>query len=116
MSWYLEVLRKYAVFSGRARRKEYWMFFLINIIVAVIIGFVTGFIGGALGMGAALSNSASTIYSLAILIPSIAVGVRRMHDLGRSGWWIIFPFVNLVFLCLDSQSGENEYGQNPKEA
>jgi len=116
MNWYLEALRKYAVFSGRARRKEYWMFFLFNIIVAVIIGFVTGFIGAALGMGTALSDPASTIYSVAILIPSIAVGVRRMHDLGRSGWWIIFPFVNLVFLCLDSQPGENEYGPNPKAA
>lgn len=114
MNWYLEVLQKYAVFSGRARRKEYWMFFLFNIIISFIIGFVTGLIGGALGIGTTLSNSASLIYTLAILIPSIAVAVRRMHDLGRSGWWVLFPVVNLIFLFLDSQPGENEYGLNPK--
>ena len=96
MQWYLEVMKKYAVFSGRAQRKEYWMFFLFNIIISVAIGFVLGFIGGVLGIGTALSNPASIIYSLAVFVPSIAVGVRRMHDLGRSGWWILFPFVNLV--------------------
>lgn len=116
MNWYLEVLRKYAVFSGRARRKEYWMFYLFNIIIAIVIGLVTGVIGGFLGLGAALSSSVSIVYSLVILIPSIAVAIRRMHDLGRSGWWILFPVVNLVFLCLDSQPGENDYGRNPKMA
>ena len=114
MNWYLEVLKKYAVFCGRAHRKEYWMFFLFNIIIAMLIGLVTGFTGAILGIGTALSDPASTIYSLAILVPSIAVGIRRMHDLGRSGWWILFPVVNLVFLCLDSQPGDNEYGPNPK--
>jgi uncharacterized membrane protein YhaH (DUF805 family) len=116
MKWYLEVMKKYAVFSGRARRKEYWMFFLFNIIIAFVIGFVTGFVGGALGIGTTISNFASVIYSLAVLIPGIAVAVRRMHDIGRSGWWILFPLVNLVFLCLDSQPGENKYGPNPKTA
>ena len=116
MNWYLEVLKKYAVFSGRARRKEYWMFFLFNIIIAFAIGFVTGFIGAAFGIGTALSNATNLIYNLAIFIPSIAVAIRRMHDIGRSGWWILFPVVNLVFLCLDSQPGENEYGPNPKLA
>lgn len=116
MNWYLEVLKKYAVFSGRAHRKEYWMFFLFNIIIAMLIGLVTGFTGAILGIGTALSDPASAIYSLAILVPSIAVGVRRMHDIGRSGWWILFPVVNLVFLCLDSQPGDNEYGPNPKGA
>ena len=114
MNWYLEVLKKYAVFSGRARRKEYWMFVLFNIIIAFALGFVTGFMGAALGIGTALSSTTNIIYNLAVLIPSIAVGVRRMHDLGRSGWWILFPVVNLIFLCFDSQPGENEYGPNPK--
>lgn len=113
MHWYLEVLKKYAVFNGRARRKEYWMFFLFNIIVALVGGFVSGFIQVAFHID---MSSMSTIYSLAVLIPSIAVGVRRMHDLGRSGWWIIVPVVNLVFLFLDSQPGENAYGPNPKAA
>jgi uncharacterized membrane protein YhaH (DUF805 family) len=116
MKWYFEVLKKYAVFGGRARRKEYWMFFLFNIIISFVIGFVTGFLGAALGIGTTLSNATSLIYSLAIFIPSIAVAIRRMHDIGRSGWWILFPFVNLVFLCLDSQPSENEYGPNPKAA
>ena len=114
MNSYVQVLKKYAVFSGRARRKEYWMFFLFNIIIAFVIGFVMGFIGAMLGVGTTLSNFASAIYSLAVLIPGIAVAVRRMHDIGRSGWWILLPLVNLVFLCLDSQSGDNEYGPNPK--
>jgi len=113
MHWYLEVLKKYAVFSGRARRKEYWMFFLFNIIIAFILGFVLGIIQAATHINL---SSVSLIYSLAILIPSIAVGIRRMHDLGRSGWWILFPVVNFVFLCLDGQPEENEYGPNPKAA
>lgn len=116
MNWYLEVLRKYAVFSGRARRKEYWMFFLFNIIVAIVIGFVTGFVSAMLHISPAVATLISIIYSLGVLIPSISVSVRRMHDLGRSGWWIIVPIVNLVFLFLDSQPGENEYGPNPKAA
>lgn len=113
MNWYLDVLKKYAVFSGRARRKEYWMFFLVNLIISFVIGFVVGVIGAALQMNL---SSLSLIYSLAVLIPSIAVGVRRMHDIGRSGWWILFPIVNLVFFCLEGQTEENEYGPNPKLA
>jgi uncharacterized membrane protein YhaH (DUF805 family) len=116
MQWYIAVLKKYAEFSGRARRQEYWMFFLFNVLIAFAMGFVLGLIGGILGIGTALSDPAAVIYSLGVLLPSIAVGVRRMHDIGRSGWWIIVPFVNLVFLCLDSQPGSNEYGPNPKMA
>jgi uncharacterized membrane protein YhaH (DUF805 family) len=113
MHWYIEVLKKYAVFSGRARRKEYWMFFLFNIVVAILIGFVFGVIQAVTHIDL---SGVSLIYSLAILIPSIAVGIRRMHDLGRSGWWILFPVVNFVFLFLDGQPEENEYGPNPKAA
>jgi uncharacterized membrane protein YhaH (DUF805 family) len=116
MNWYFEVLKKYAEFSGRARRKEYWMFFLFNMLIAFAIGLVTGFIGGVAGIGASLANVANVIYSLFVLIPGLAVGVRRMHDLGRSGWWLLFPFVNLVFLCSDGQPGDNEYGPDPKIA
>lgn len=112
MNWYLEVLRKYAVFSGRAHREEYWMFFLFNLIISFVLGFALGIIQAASGIDL---SSMSLIYSLAILVPGIAVGIRRMHDLGRSGWWILFPVVNFVFLCLDSQPGENEYGPNPKD-
>ncbi len=69
-----------------------------------------------LGIGTSISDPASIIYSLAVLIPGIAVAVRRMHDVGRSGWWILLPIVNFVFLCLDSQPNENEYGLNPKNS
>lgn len=116
MHWYIDVLKKYAVFSGRARRKEYWMFFLFNLIIAFVIGFVAGFTEAVIGAGNTLSTAAGTIYNLAVFIPSIAVAVRRMHDIGRSGWWILVPFVNLVFLCFDSQPDANQYGANPKMA
>jgi uncharacterized membrane protein YhaH (DUF805 family) len=109
MNWFLTVLKKYAVFSGRARRKEYWMFVLFYTLIYIALAFVTGYVGGA-----ALSGIVIMVYSLAMFIPSISVGVRRMHDIGRSGWWILFPIVNLVFLFLDSQAEENEYGPNPK--
>jgi uncharacterized membrane protein YhaH (DUF805 family) len=106
MNWYLEVLKKYAVFSGRARRKEYWMFFLFNVIIAFVLGFVEGLAGGPGVLG--------NLYALAVLIPGIAVGVRRMHDTDHSGWWLLLPIVNLVFLVQESQQGDNRFGSNPK--
>ncbi len=115
MSWYITVLKKYAVFSGRARRKEYWMFCLFNVIVSFGLGLVLGFTGSLLGTGAQLGGVGGMVYSLAMIIPSIAVAIRRMHDTGHSGWWILVPLANIVFLFLDSQPGENEYGPNPKE-
>jgi uncharacterized membrane protein YhaH (DUF805 family) len=99
MNWYLAVLKKYAVFSGRARRKEYWMFILFNLIIAFVLGFVEGIVGGKGLLG--------NLYTLAMIIPGIAVGVRRMHDTDRSGWWLLLPIVNLVFLIQDSQHGNN---------
>lgn len=116
MSWYLGVLRKYAVFEGRARRKEYWMFFLFNMIVSFALGLVTGFVGGVLGMGRGLGDAVSALYGLAIVLPALAVAVRRMHDLGRSGWWVIVPVANFIFLCTAGQAGDNEYGPDPKAA
>jgi uncharacterized membrane protein YhaH (DUF805 family) len=109
MNWYLAVLRKYAVFNGRARRKEYWMFVLFNVIIAFVLGFVLGLAGAGDG-GQVIIN----IYSLAVLIPSIAVGVRRMHDTDHSGWWILLPIVNLVFACTEGTPGPNRFGPNPK--
>ena len=114
MNWYVEVMRKYAVFQGRACRTEYWMFFPINCLIAFVQAFAIAFIGALLGLNDALIKAGSSIYNLAVLIPSVAVGVRRMHDIGRSGWWILFQIVNLVMFCLSSQDGENEYGSNPK--
>jgi len=120
MNWYLDVLKKYAVFSGRSRRKEYWMFVLFNLIVTFVIGFVEGIVGlsGESGLG-----PLSGLYFLAILVPGFAVVVRRLHDTNHSGWWLFIlfvPFIGAVailfFLILDSQEGENRYGANPKAA
>ncbi len=113
MNWYLKVLKKYAVFSGRARRTEYWMFLLFNFIIAFVLGFVEGLAGGPGIVG--------MLYGLAVLIPGIAVAVRRLHDTDRSGWWLfinLIPLIGaiviLVFMVQDSTPGENQYGPNPK--
>jgi uncharacterized membrane protein YhaH (DUF805 family) len=119
VSWYLEVLKNYAVFDGRARRTEYWMFFLISLVISVVLILIDRLIGTfTYQAGFGLLQG---LYSLAVLIPSIAVTVRRLHDTGRSGWWILIaliPFIGglvlLVFMVLDSQPGENQYGPNPK--
>lgn len=105
-TWYLDVFKKYAVFSGRASRKEYWMFFLINVIIAFAIGIIEGLTGS--------SDALSNIYSFATFLPSIAVGVRRLHDTDRSGWWLLLPIVNIVFLALEGQPGKNRFGENPR--
>ena len=111
MSWYLEVLKKYAVFSGRATRKEYWMFVLFNIIIAFVLGLIEGIAGIAPESGESVLVS---IYQLAILTPTIAVGVRRMHDTDHSGWWLIFPVVNLVLAVREGQQGDNRFGRDPE--
>ncbi|HLS16517.1 MAG TPA: DUF805 domain-containing protein [Paenalcaligenes sp.] len=121
MHWYLTVLKKYAVFTGRSRRKEYWVFLLFNIIIFFILSLIDNTIGtfnAQTGVGVL-----SSIYWLAILIPSIAVGIRRLHDTGRTGWWlllvfipIIGPLIVLILMLLDSKPGTNQYGPNPKGA
>jgi uncharacterized membrane protein YhaH (DUF805 family) len=120
MRWYFEVLKKYAVFSGRARRKEYWFFALFNLIVTfvlMIIDAAAGVFDTESGFG-----PLSGLYTLAVLIPSIAVSVRRLHDTDRSGWWLfigLVPLVGvivlLVFMVLDGKPGHNRFGPNPKE-
>jgi|SRR5690554_1828813 len=121
MNWYLAVLKKYAVFSGRARRKEYWFFALFNIIISFVLGFIDGFVG-TFSVDAGIGVLGG-IYTLAILLPSIAVSVRRLHDTDRSGWWLLISLVPiigvivlLVFMIQDSKPGENRYGAYPKEA
>ena len=119
LNYYLSVLKKYAVFTGRARRKEYWFFILFNIIASFILGFIDGMTGtfsAEAGLGLL-----GGIYTLAVVIPSIAVSIRRLHDIGKSGWWfllilipIIGPIALIVFFVFDSQPQENEYGPNPK--
>ena len=121
MSWYLEALKKYAVFSGRSRRMEYWYFVLFNIIVGVVLALIDMLIGTF----SAMSNIGllSGIYSLAVLIPTLAVMVRRLHDIDRTGWWILInliPLVGtivlLVFALTPGTPGSNRYGPDPKQA
>ena len=120
MSWYLEALKKYAVFGGRSRRKEYWYFLLFNIIVAIVLAWIDALLGTFSSSGIGVLSG---IYGLAILIPSLAVTVRRLHDIDRSGWWILinlFPLIGsivlLVFAVSEGTPGNNQYGPNPKEA
>lgn len=113
MEWYLGVLKKYAVFDGRARRKEYWMFFLFNFIAAIALAIIDAVLGTiALFYG---------IYFLAILLPAIGVTIRRLHDTGKSGWWIFIGLVPLIgglwllyLMVIDGTPGDNQYGPNPK--
>ena len=119
MNWYLEVLKKYAVFSGRARRKEYWYFTLFSALISIAFAIIDGLMG-------TFNSEAGTgllggIYSLAVLIPSIAVSVRRLHDTDHSGWWLLIALapcigaiVLLVFMVTDSTPGNNQYGPSPK--
>ena len=121
MNWYIEVLKKYAVFKGRAQRKEYWyfvLFYTLTYIVLVLIDNATGTFSTASQVGLL-----SGIYALVVLIPSIAVGVRRLHDTSRSGWWMLIVLVPIigfivliVFFVFDSTPDENQYGPNPKAA
>ncbi|MDP3838185.1 MAG: DUF805 domain-containing protein [Methylococcales bacterium] len=119
MNWYLGVLKKYTVFSGRAQRAEYWYFVLFNMLVGVglaLIDQATGTLDAETGVGLL-----GGLYSLAILLPSLGVSVRRLHDTDRSGWWLfilLIPVIGvialLVFFVQDSKAGTNEYGDNPK--
>jgi len=103
---YVDVLKKYTVFTGRARREEFWLFALVSFVISFVLSFL-----GPLGI----------LYSLGVMVPSLAVGARRLHDTGRSGWWQligIIPLVGvivlIVFAVQDSQPGENQFGPNPK--
>jgi uncharacterized membrane protein YhaH (DUF805 family) len=115
MQWYLEAIKNYANFKGRARRKEYWLFNLFNIL---IVG--TLYIVGS-AMESLLLFVVILIYYFFMLIPTISVTVRRLHDIGYSGWMYLVNFIPLVggiillvFTCLDSDANDNKYGANPK--
>lgn len=119
MSWYLKVLKNYATFSGRASRSELWFFVLINFIMVVVLSVVEHMAGLVSDSGQGILSG---IYALAVLIPGLAVQVRRLHDTGKSGWWWLLAFtcvgaiVLLIFYVQDSSPGENKYGPNPKGA
>ena len=105
MDYFIKVLKNYAVFDGRARRSEYWYFVLFYMIIAIVVGFIANLINFPL---------LSTVLSLAFLVPSIAVGIRRMHDVGKSGWFVLIPIYNLVLAVTEGEKGDNQYGPDPK--
>lgn len=131
MNWFFDVIKnRYAKFNGRARRKEYWMFqlfyyiFLTLIYLIVAIGLLMNNTGKLPMLGFILTSIGSIlliIFAFGLIVPNLAVTIRRFHDIGKSGWWILVcaipyigPLVLLIFCCLDSQSGMNKYGPNPK--
>jgi uncharacterized membrane protein YhaH (DUF805 family) len=121
VSWYLEALKKYAVFSGRARRMEFWYFVLFNLVVYIVLSLIDTLLGTyniVSGVGLL-----SGIYSLAVLIPTLALWVRRLHDIDRTGWWLLInlipligTIVLLVFALTPGTPGSNRYGPDPKQA
>lgn len=114
MNWYLKVLQQYAIFSGRAGRKEFWMFVLFNLIISIVLSVINSIMGtwGIIG----------GIYALLVLIPALAVSARRLHDVGKSGWMLLVGFIPLigaiwliVLWASEGQPGSNQYGQQSNE-
>jgi uncharacterized membrane protein YhaH (DUF805 family) len=120
MDWMLMPLRRYADFSGRSRRKEYWMFLLGVVIAAVVLSIVEGILGMS-GMVGGVYGPLTTLLMLGVLVPSIACQVRRFHDQDKSGWFVLLAFIPflgglavLVFMLLEGTRGDNRFGPDPK--
>ena len=118
MQWYIEVLRKYTVFEGRARRKEYWIFALISALILIFLSLIDEMTGWKVWED---EGVLSLVYSIAVFVPTLAVVVRRLHDTDRSGWWILIALIPLVgaivllvFLILKGNEGDNRFGPDPK--
>jgi uncharacterized membrane protein YhaH (DUF805 family) len=108
IEWYKKVVfENYANFTGRARRSEYWYFVLGSAIISFTINILTALLSPKLVF-------LGIVYSLAVFIPTIAVLIRRMHDVGKSGWYILIPIYNLILACTAGDYGKNDYGQDPK--
>lgn len=117
MNWFLKCIRQYADFKGRARRTEYWMFTLVCSIISYGLQIIAPFCGDA----QLIISGFLMIFGLVLLVPSFAVAVRRLHDVGKSGWFyliVLIPIIGMIWLfvlfCTDSQYGENKWGPNPK--
>jgi len=124
MQWMLMPLKRYADFQGRSTRMEFWMFFLFVMIVMIVLQILLGIMfastmsvdpqtGVVTGGGIGIAAIIIWVFYLAILVPSIAVGVRRMHDQDKSGWFILIPIANLIFYCMPGTPGPNKYGPDP---
>lgn len=112
MNWYIKCLKQYVDFNGRASRTEFWMFALFNFLISLVLAIIDVVVG--LGF-------LQPIYALAVLLPALAVSVRRLHDTGRAGWWLLLillpligPIILIVFWVQDSNPGDNAFGPNPK--
>jgi uncharacterized membrane protein YhaH (DUF805 family) len=126
-NYFIDVIKsKYAQFSGRAPRREYWYFLLFSIIIGFVLGIVDAVAGTMLTLGTdpmgqpILMGMLGMIFNLALLIPSIAIGIRRLHDTGKSGWWLLIGFIPILgalvllfFFVTPSQEGDNDYGSYP---
>jgi uncharacterized membrane protein YhaH (DUF805 family) len=121
MNYYIEVFRKYADFSGRARRSEYWFFTLFNTLITLVLALLGLNLVHLLGLNPHGAFGLAYLYLLVAFLPTLAVSVRRLHDIGLSGWWyliVLVPFGALVLTVLaiiDSQAGANRFGPNPKD-
>ena len=129
MNYYLSVLKNYADFNGRARRSEYWYFILFNMIFCIVAMIIDNLLGTTFKFSSFMGVQQTLpygwvylLYALAVLIPGLAVMVRRLHDVGKSGWFfliVLIPLIGsiwlLVLFCTDGKPGENKWGKNPKE-
>lgn len=120
MNWFLMALKNYVGFTGRSRRSEYWYFTLFYLVIAIVLSVLDSIVFGGSGEGKG-TPVLSGLFMLAMLLPSIAVGIRRLHDTDRSGWWLLIGLVPLigfivliVFFVQDSKPGDNRFGPNPK--
>lgn len=108
VSNYISVLKNYANFSGRARRSEYWQFVLANFVVSFVVAFVVGLISPT------VASFLSMVYTLATLVPTIALCIRRVHDVDKSGWFALIPIYNFILAITEGTQGANQYGPDPK--
>ncbi len=129
MKWYLKALKNYVGFSGRARRKEYWSFVMFTVIISVLLGAATaaaGIVGAMQDLGilvtvASILGAVSGLFGLAMILPGLAVSIRRLHDIDKSGWFILIgiipligPIILLVFTVSNGTEGDNRFGEDPK--
>ena len=109
---YISILKKYNDFSNRARRRDYWQFFLMNFGLTYGLMFINGLLLG----GSTLVAGLLGLFNLVILLPSVAVAIRRMHDVGKNGWYVLVPIYNFILACSEGENRSNEYGADPKQA